>query len=68
MGRLIHWVQVVDIAHRFKVWKDAGADHESEEVHCYKDGSAGAEGNQQARGICMVWLQLHLHHSHLDKN
>lgn len=43
MGRLIHRVEVVNIADGLQIREDAGADHESKEMHCYQNCGTGTE-------------------------
>lgn len=66
VGGLVDRVEVVNIADGLEVRKDAGADHEGEEVYGNQNGGAGAEGYQQPRGILVIPLQLYLHHGNLE--
>lgn len=65
MGGLLHRVEVVDVADCLDVGKNAGADHESEQVNRHQYRGAGAEGDQQSRWVRIRVVQLHLHHRHL---
>lgn len=66
MRRLLHRVQVVNVTHGLDVGQDAGADHQSEEVHGDQHRGAGAERDQEEGRVRVIPLQLHLHHRHLD--
>lgn len=63
--RLVDRVEVVHVADGLQVGKDAGADHEGEEVHGDQHCGAGAEGYQEPRRILIISLQLHLYHGNL---
>lgn len=65
VGGLLHRVEVVDVADGLDVGQDAGADHQSKQVHGHEDRGAGAEGDQQSRWVGIRVVQLHLHHRHL---
>lgn len=52
----------MNVADRLQVREDAGADHEGKQMHGDQNCGAGAEGDEQAWGICVLRLQLYLHH------
>lgn len=56
VGRLVHGVEVVNVADGLQIREDAGADHEGEQMHGDQNCGAGAEGDEQARGILMIPL------------
>lgn len=64
--RFVDRVEVVHVADSLEVGKDAGADHEGEEMHRHQDCGASAEGDQEPRRIFIISLQLHLHHGYLE--
>ncbi|TNN86480.1 hypothetical protein EYF80_003250 [Liparis tanakae] len=65
VGRLVDGVEVVNVADSLEIRKDAGADHEGEEVYCNQNCGAGTEGYQQPWRISKLRLQLYLHHGNL---
>lgn len=65
VGRLLHRVEVVDVADCLNIGQNTGADHQGKQVNGYQDRGTGAEGDQQSRWVRIGVVQLHLHHRHL---
>lgn len=67
MRRLLHRVEVVDIADSLYVGQNAGADHQSEQVNRHENSGAGTESDKESRWIGIAVVQLHFYHSHLER-
>lgn len=65
--RLLHRVEVVDVADSLYVGQNAGTDHQGEEVNSHEHGGAGAEGDEESRRVRIGGVQLHFHHRHLTQ-
>lgn len=65
--RLLHRVEVVDIADSLYIGQNAGADHQSEQVDSHKHSGAGTEGNEEGRWVRVAVVKLHFYHRHLDE-